>query len=271
MTIESRLKGLRKAIDRNLDKYLPAGGKKDILSRAMRHSVFSGGKRIRPIFTIESCVACGGGASRAMPTACAIEFAHTYSLIHDDLPSMDDDDYRRGKPACHKAFGEANAILAGDGLLTLAFNILSKEPDPKKGAAAIRELSEAIGHRGMVAGQALDLETKGKRKNAEEAREINLLKTAKLFEASAKMGGIAAGAPRREIDALASFGLLTGMAFQAIDDIMDRERPASGAVMAETLEECVSLTEKAKGYLKAFGRPARALMETADLILYRTE
>ena len=139
---------------------MPKG--KDALSAAMRYSIFSGGKRIRPVLTIESARACRGSLEGALPAAAAVEMVHTYSLIHDDLPAMDNDDLRRGRPACHKVFGEANAILAGDALLTLAFNIIAKNTEPAMGIRIIEELSRASGARGMVGGQALDLEFRGK-------------------------------------------------------------------------------------------------------------
>lgn len=247
-------------IKNNLEKYLPAGG--DIIKKAMRYSVLSGGKHIRPLIMIEACTLCKGSVKDAMPVACAIEFIHTYSLIHDDLPSMDNDDFRRGKPTCHKIFGEANAILAGDALLTLAFNIIAKYAKPKIGLNIIKEVSEAIGVDGMVGGQALDIEfEKAKKKDKDILKKINLLKTAKLFEVSAKSGALIAGAGSREVKALQGFGLYFGLSFQAADDHLDGE--------SKTRKEAFSLIEKAKKELKIFGKRAEILRTIADYVVKR--
>ncbi len=246
-------------IDKALLKYLPKA--KDALSEAMRYSVLSGGKRIRPVLAIEASRACGGRIKDIMPCACAIEFVHTYSLIHDDLPAMDDDDFRRGKPACHKAFGEAIAILAGDALLTLAFNIIAKHPEPKVGLNIIKELSDALGCNGMVGGQALDLKFKNKKKDKNILNKINLLKTARLFEVSAKAGALVAGARQREVRALQRFGLYLGLSFQIIDDYLDGESKAR--------EEARVLIERAKEKIEIFAEKANALRKIADSILYR--
>jgi len=262
MRIEDYLKTQKTLIDGELDKLLPSGkeGPKTI-HKAMRYSVFSGGKRIRPIIAIESAKTCGGRMKDVLAIACSIELVHTYSLIHDDLPGMDDDDYRRGEPACHKVFGEGAAILAGDALLTLAFSIMAKSG--KADLEAIRELSKAIGAEGMIGGQALDLEYKGKRKSRARSARINRLKTAKLFEVSAKLGTMAASAGKREVEAMTGFGEKIGIVFQAVDDILDREAPPG------SIRECERLTEKAKGYLKIFGKRADRLKEIADHILTR--
>ena len=248
-------------IDKKLSRYLPrknsSPGK---LAEAMRYSVFSGGKRIRPVITIEAYKVCGKRDHACLPEACAIELVHTYSLIHDDLPGMDDDDYRRGKKSCHKVFGEANAILAGDALLTLAFNVLSK--GSKKGKTALKtieELSDAIGYAGMAGGQALDLDNS----RAANTDLINKLKTAKLFEVSAKIGGITAGAGAKEIKALAKFGLLFGVAFQAADDIADGECN-KGNKARQKIEK---LIREAKSALNIFGNKACRLKEIADQVV----
>lgn len=246
-------------INRNLEKYLPRGD--GVIKKAMRYSVLSGGKRIRPILLIESYSLFGGQIKDAMPIACAIEFIHTYSLIHDDLPAMDDDDLRRGKEACHKVFGEANAILAGDALLTLAFNIMAKYTKPEIGLDIIKEISAAIGADGMVGGQALDLGFKKQRTDKNTLKKINLLKTAKLFEASAKSGAILAGAGSKEANALKKFGLYFGMSFQAVDDHLDGE--------TDVREGAFLLIEKAKKELKIFGKKADRLKKIADYAVKR--
>lgn len=247
-------------IDRNLKKYLPKG--QDALSKAMRYSVLSGGKRIRPILAIEAARVCGS-VKKIMPVACAIEFVHTYSLIHDDLPAMDDDDYRRGKPACHKVFGEAIAILAGDALLTMAFNIIAKHTDYKVGLNIIKELSDALGCDGMAGGQALDIKFKNKRKDNNILNKINLLKTARLFEVSAKAGALVAGARQREARVLQKFGLYLGLSFQIVDDYLDGE--------GKGREEAELLIGEVKSELNIFGKKADRLKEIADHLLKRTK
>lgn len=246
-------------IEESLKKHLPKGN--DPLSKAMRYSVFSGGKRIRPIITIESALACRGDSGPAIPAAAAIELVHTYSLIHDDLPAMDDDDLRRGKPTCHKVFGEATAILAGDALLTLAFNIISRTAKPAIGMRIIEELSSAIGDKGMVAGQALDMAFQHKPKNGALAKKINILKTAKLFSAAAKIGAMTAGSGAKEMLALEKFGLDFGLSFQMVDDDLDGE----GAKRSEA----ASLIERAKNDLAIFGGRADRLKVIVDDMLKR--
>lgn len=248
-------------VEKNLNKYLPSPA--NALKKAMRYSVLSGGKRIRPIITIESAKICGGSVKNAMPVACAIEFMHAYSLIHDDLPAMDNDDFRRGKPSCHKAFGEAIAILAGDALLTLAFNIIAKNARPEIGLAVIRDVSDAIGVNGMAGGQALDLEFQKNRKSKKFLNKINSLKTARLFEVSAKAGALTAGATQRQAKALQEFGFFFGMSFQAVDDRLDGENARRNEA------ECFSA--KAKQKLKIFGKKADRLKDISDHILRRTK
>ncbi len=246
-------------IEEALKRYLPKGD--DVLSKAMRYSVFSGGKRVRPVLTIESAKACGGSLKAALPAAIAVELVHTYSLIHDDLPAMDNDDLRRGKPTCHKVFGEANAILSGDALLTLAFNIIAKNTKPALGIKIIEELSRASGVEGMVTGQALDLEFRDKVKNKTITERIDTLKTAELFSAAAKIGALTAGAGAKEIKALGSFGLDFGLSFQMADDFIDGES-------ADNIEAKL-LAEKANKELAIFGGRARKLKEMADYLADR--
>lgn len=270
MGLEDYLKQSGSLIDKALDKYLPSVEiEPKIIHQAMRYSVFSGGKRIRPIIVAEACKACGGRPGEALIIGCAVEMAHTYSLVHDDLPSMDDDDFRRGKPTNHKVFGEANAILAGDALLTLAFNILAVHLEPEKGAAAIKELSEAIGTYGMVGGQAIDLSSKGKRIGVRKQNSINRLKTARLFEASAKLGAIAAGASLKKIKAMADFGASIGMAFQIVDDIMDNEGYSGLFSKRRVRQEAEAITARARNALKIFGGRADTLKDVADRLLKR--
>lgn len=261
---------LKNAIDRQLRKYLSSKDRysKKILD-VMRYSVLGGGKRIRPILVIESCLACGGSVSEALPAGCAVELIHAYSLIHDDLPSMDDDDYRRGKPTCHKVFGEAAAILAGDALLPLAFNIISRELKPERAAKVVGELSEAIGVNGMVLGQALDLEYKDKKKGKDIIEYINRMKTAKLFEASTKLGAIAAGASRKTVDALGRFGILLGISYQIVDDIIDGSDYTNIFGPDRVRVDSQGLIERAKNGLDILGKKADRLKVLADLVLKR--
>ena len=271
MTIERCMANIKGTIDAALDKYLPS--EKDeprAIHKAMRYSVFSGGKRLRPIIAMESAKACGGRPKDILPLACAVELVHAYSLIHDDLPSMDDDDYRRGKPSCHKAFGEANAILTGDALLTLAFNVISRNSNPKLGLAAVKELSRAIGTCGIVGGQALDLICKDRRKDERMLERINRLKTSKLFEVSARLGAMAAGSKVKEIKAMAAFGSDLGMAFQIVDDIIDRGDYVKKFGIARARGDAEQLIERAKSKLAIFGAGAKNLKAIAEHILSRT-
>jgi geranylgeranyl diphosphate synthase type II len=192
------------------------------LQEAMRYSLFAGGKRLRPLLVLMASEACLGPFDEALPAAAAVEMVHTYSLIHDDLPAMDDDDFRRGIPTCHKRFDEATAILAGDALLTLAFECLTDLP---AGAAAecVRELAAAAGAAGMVGGQSDDLNAASGPGTLEWLESLHARKTGALLEASLRMGGIVAGADREQLDALTQYGRAVGLAFQIADDLLDVE------------------------------------------------
>ena len=267
MDLKRYLETTKSLIDKALDAYLPPGDKEPkSLHRAMRYSVFPGGKRIRPIIVLASAEACGA-LKGALPAACAVEFVHTYSLVHDDLPVMDDDDYRREKPSCHRKFGEANAILAGDGLLTLAFNIIASDMPPSIAASAAKELSGAIGTFGMVGGQAADIESQDKKKSPKELERINRLKTARLFEASSKLGAITAKSDGRKTKALSDYGERLGMAFQAVDDILDGDGSVKLFGDARARLYARDLIEKAKAALKPFGARAEKLEAIADHVL----
>ena len=209
-----------KIIDQALDKYLPCGGK---LAEAMRYSALAPGKKFRPKLVLAACEAVGGKAEKALPVACAIEFVHVYSLIHDDLPAMDDDDYRRGQPASHKKFGEAVAILAGDALSTLAFEVIASDVPSDKVAAITVELTQALGIRGMVGGQIDDLESEGKEINLEMMRSIHVRKTGALIRAAVRGGAIIGGATFDELKSLTLYAEHLGVAFQIMDDIKDVE------------------------------------------------
>jgi geranylgeranyl diphosphate synthase type II len=217
----------RDVVEKALDGVLPPAREEPrVLHRAMRYSMFAGGKRLRPILCLLAGEACGARTSAILPVACAIECVHTYSLIHDDLPCMDDDDLRRGRPSCHKVFGEAIALLAGDGLLTLAFETLARGiRDARRAAAVATELARAAGTRGMVGGQTRDLLAERTRPTRRDLERIHRGKTAALVAASLRMGALAAGARARTVDRLGRFGLLAGHAFQITDDVIDVRSP----------------------------------------------
>lgn len=193
------------------------------LAEAMRYSVMAGGKRLRPLLALMAAEACGADPVEALPAACALELVHTYSLVHDDLPAMDDDDLRRGRPTCHKAFDEATAVLAGDGLLTLAFEVIVRHTRrPEAAVACVRALAEAAGPAGMVGGQMADLEAEGRTDGTLEKLEaIHRRKTGALLCAALRMGAAVAGAPEPVARALDSYGHAVGLAFQIVDDLLD--------------------------------------------------
>jgi len=201
-----------------LDRILPPEDRMpQEIHRAMRYSVFAGGKRLRPVLAIMTYRWAGGKSERIFPVASAIELIHTYSLIHDDLPAMDDDDFRRNKPTCHRVFGEAIAILAGDALSALAFEILAKYGN----ARVVREVAEAIGTDGLVGGQVLDILGEGKPVSEEDVKNIHIRKTAALFAASARVGAILARSDRKTLDAITRYATNIGLAFQITDDVLD--------------------------------------------------
>lgn len=214
-------------IESALDGYLPAVDTlPPRLHEAMRYSVFAGGKRIRPILLLAACEAVGGQLSSALPAACALEMIHSYSLIHDDLPSMDDDDFRRGQPTNHKVYGEAAAILAGDGLLTEAFILLSnpaivRDVDATKLIEVIHLLAKNSGSRGMVGGQVVDMESEEKAIDLPTLEYIHTHKTGALIVAAMEIGAIIGGASKEQRRALCRYGEAAGLAFQIADDILD--------------------------------------------------
>ncbi len=215
---EQRLK-----IDEALSRWFAAGDEKVL--QAVRYSLLLPSKRLRPIFCLETCRGFLGSDARALPAAMALEMVHTYSLVHDDLPAMDNDDLRRGKPTNHKVFGDAHAILAGDALLTSAFEVLGKAGSSETSAKAridwVVELSEAAGIAGMVLGQALDMEASGRTAAVEELESLHRKKTGALLAASVVMGGIAAGVDQSILNGLRAFALDMGLAFQIQDDVLD--------------------------------------------------
>jgi geranylgeranyl diphosphate synthase type II len=214
------------AVDAALERYLPPESDRPAtLHRAMRYSVFAGGKRLRPILVIAGAEAVGGRMDDVMPTACAMELIHTYSLVHDDLPAMDDDDFRRGVPTNHKVFGEAMAILAGDALLTLAFRLIAANfevaAEPRRLGAVLADVADAAGHAGMVGGQVVDLESEGRQVDAGTVDYIHAHKTGALIRASLRVGAIICGGRPADVEALGAAGSGLGLAFQIVDDVLD--------------------------------------------------
>lgn len=210
----------REIIDRYINQYIPPSDQyPQVLHEAIHYSVKAGGKRLRPILALAAYEACGGTNQIIYPAAAAVELIHTYSLIHDDLPCMDDDDLRRGQPTLHKKFNEAVALLAGDALHDLAFELMAKTGNP----LAIRELAEAIGTSGMLAGQMADIEAEGRQLDVDEITFIHSRKTGKLIRGTVRIGAILAGASEEYVEAISRYGEKIGLAFQIIDDILDIE------------------------------------------------
>jgi geranylgeranyl diphosphate synthase, type II len=281
----------QKMVDAALEAYLPKPTVKPVtIHKAMRYSVFAGGKRLRPILCLAAAECCGGDPAEALPLACAIECIHTYSLIHDDLPCMDDDDLRRGMPTSHKVFGEGIAVLAGDALLTFAFELAAKASGwpryPLK--EIIQELAIAAGSRRLIAGQVIDLESEGKRVSLPELRFIHASKTAALLRASMRLGAMSANATPARLESLSKFGNSLGLAFQVIDDILDVTqssetlgKSAGKDIAAEKatypsvigLEQsrkvAKRLTDDAHRHLGYFGRKADILHDIANYLLDR--
>jgi geranylgeranyl diphosphate synthase, type II len=281
----------QKMVEEALQSYLPKPSiKPKTIHKAMRYSVFAGGKRLRPILCLAAAECCGGEASAALPLACAIECIHTYSLIHDDLPCMDNDDLRRGMPTSHKVFGEAIAVLAGDALLTFAFELAAQVPGwPRHSLKdVIRELAIASGSRSLIAGQVLDLESEGKSVSLPMLRFIHESKTAALLRATVRLGAMSANATPARLECLSEFGMALGLAFQVIDDILDvtqssetlgksagkdlvSEKATYPSLIGLEASRKVAkrLTEEAHRTLMPFARKAEILHGLADYLLDR--
>ncbi len=282
----------RKRVDRALDAALPKEDRKPAtIHKAMRYSLFAGGaKRLRPILCLAAADACGGDAREAMPLACAVECVHTYSLIHDDLPAMDNDDFRRGQPTCHKVFGEGMAVLAGDALLTFAFALVARAKtwpgyDMR---LLVDELAVTAGSLKLIAGQVADLEGEGKKIDIAQLRFIHECKTAALLTTSIRFGAMSASADAARLRALTTFGRSLGLAFQVIDDILDvtqtseklgksagKDLAAQKATYPALLglegarAEARRLTARAHAALRPFGDNGDQLRALADHLLAR--
>ena len=280
-----------KTVNVALDKFLPSDKTRPAtIHKAMRYSLFAGGKRMRPALCLAAAAACGGREADALPLACAVECIHTYSLIHDDLPAMDNDDFRRGKPTNHKVFGEGIAVLAGDALLTQAFEIATQAKGwpryPHRDL--ILEIAKASGSLQLVAGQVADLEGEGKKLSVDELRYIHERKTSALLCCAVRLGGMSANCTAAQLKALTDFGYHVGLAFQVIDDILDVTQTSeqlgktAGKDAAEQkatypaivgLEKsrqiAEQLTAKAFASLKTFKGRAVALEALAEFLLGR--
>jgi geranylgeranyl diphosphate synthase type II len=278
-------------VETALDALLPPGdAPPPVIHQAMRYSVFAGGKRVRPILSIEAARIFSDPPRSVLPVACAVEFIHTYSLIHDDLPALDNDDLRRGRPTCHKQFGDAMAILAGDALLTRAFEVLAGADLPaERRVALIREIATAAGTvDGMVGGQVADLQAEGRPIDPAILEYIHRSKTAALIRASVVAGAIAGGGGEAEVERLRRFGENIGLAFQVVDDILDVEE--SSATLGKTAgkdqtqkkatypalygleksrETANHLVARAHAELAPFGARAQRLAELADFLVAR--
>ena len=281
----------QKKVDAALDTFLPPESTKPAtIHKAMRYSIFAGGKRLRPVICLATAEMLGGKAAQALPLACAVECIHTYSLIHDDLPCMDNDDFRRGKPTSHKVFGEAIAVLAGDALLTIAFEMAAScQSWPRYSHAdVIHEVAVAAGSQALIGGQVADAEGEGKRISPEELRYIHQNKTAALITTSIRLGAMSANATPAQLKHLTEFGQSLGLAFQVIDDILDvtqtseklgksagKDLKAQKATYPALLglekaqKEADKLTARARAALKPLGKAAEPLTAIADYLLDR--
>ena len=257
----------------------------------MRYSLFAGGKRLRPILCLAAAEACRGKIDHALPLACALECIHTYSLVHDDLPSMDNDDFRRGRPTCHRVFGEGVAVLAGDALLTIAFEIVSRAKPSRRYdmSTLLREFAVAAGSQKLIAGQVADLEAERKNVSRRELQFIHENKTAAILKSSVRLGAMSADVDARKLSAITGFGQRLGLAFQIIDDILDvtqtseilgksagKDAVAQKATypavigLEKSRAEARRLTREAHNALSVFaGRNAEPLHALANYLLER--
>ncbi len=292
--VTAHLTARSRVVEAALDRLLPpAAASPARLHEAMRYSAQAGGKRLRPALVMDACACVGGQPEAVLPTACALECIHTYSLIHDDLPCMDDDDLRRGRPSCHKQFDEATALLAGDALLTLAFALTAANATAagiraEQALRATAELAEAAGAPGMVGGQMLDLLAEGQRPTHELVEAIHLRKTTALLRCSVRCGAILGGGSEAQIDALSQYGTALGLAFQIVDDILDiegdeaqlgkpigsdlgHEKATWPAVhgLAASKERAADLAEEAVAALADFGSVADPLRALARFVVER--
>jgi geranylgeranyl diphosphate synthase type II len=267
MDAKNLLAGYKDAVEGELQRILSR--RDTLLFQAMRYSVLCGGKRFRPLLLLSAADAFGTGLRRTLPFACAVELIHNYSLIHDDLPALDDDDYRRGRPSCHKAFGEDIALLAGDSLLTLAFEVMAAAEMPKSRLArkdqVIKEVAQLAGVEGMIGGQLLDITFSVDNAAKDSLHELMLKKTGALIVASVRAGAVLGGAPRSKLEGLTEYGKNVGLAFQVKDDIHDAATTRKKASFAKPNYVTVFGREKAGLVLKQSVRAALAALKTASI------
>jgi geranylgeranyl diphosphate synthase type II len=291
MDLKSYLADRAALVDAAMDAYLPSAKERPgTIHEAMRYAVFAGGKRLRPVLCLAAAEACGGQTADALAPACAVELMHTYSLVHDDLPAMDDDDLRRGRPTCHKAYGEGMAVLCGDALLTEAFLVLSHTPVTTRYGTRdyIAELAETGSSRKLIGGQVMDLEGEGKKLAKRDLVRIHESKTAALLTSSLRLGAMTANATSAKLSALTDFGRNLGLAFQVIDDILDVTQSTeilgktAGKDMAvekatypsiiglsKSRKEADCLTQAAMASLKTLASKGSRLQEIAAHLLMR--
>lgn len=291
MDLKSYLAARAAEVDAALDGFLPkAKARPATIHAAMRYCVFAGGKRLRPVLCLAAAEACGGEISNALAPACAVELMHTYSLVHDDLPAMDDDDLRRGRPTCHKVYGEGMAVLCGDALLTESFIVLAQTTPTKRYGSRdyIAELAETGGSRKLIGGQVMDLEGEGKKLTKRDLVRIHEAKTAALLTTSLRLGAMTANATPAKLEALTIFGRALGLAFQVIDDILDVtqstevlgktagkdqavEKSTYPAILGldASRREAARLTQAAMSALQPLGSKAARLQEIASHLLKR--
>ena len=261
-------------IENALRKYLPApSSPPPEIHEAMRYAVLNGGKRFRPLLVLSACEAVGGGVKQALIPACAIEMIHAYSLVHDDLPALDNDPMRRGKPTCHRQFGEALAILTGDALLTRAFQLLGEVKPPEKAIRLLREVAQAAGTQGMIGGQVADilLSKNGFRRPADLSTldTISRHKTGRLIEAGVMVGAIMGTDVLAKLRRIQRFGAALGLAFQVVDDIMDGDGYLQLMNPDQAQQKVQGLLRKAKQEAESFGRKGKGLLELADFLWKR--
>jgi geranylgeranyl diphosphate synthase type II len=291
MDLTSYLADRAALVDAAMDAYLPTAEERpSTIHEAMRYAIFAGGKRLRPVLCLAAAEACGGETADALAPACAVELMHTYSLVHDDLPAMDDDDLRRGRPTCHKVYGEGMAVLCGDALLTEAFLVLSQAPVTKRYGTRdyIAELAETGGSRKLIGGQVMDLEGEGKKLTKRDLVRIHEAKTAALLTTSLRLGAMTANTTPAKLAALTDFGRNLGLAFQVIDDILDVtqstevlgktagkdqavEKATYPSIMGleASRKEAAKLTKAAMDSLKPLGKKRKRLEEIATYLLKR--
>ena len=291
MDLKTYLAARATEVDAALDSFLPKAKERPAtIHAAMRYCIFAGGKRLRPVLCLAAAEACGGDISAALAPACAVELMHTYSLVHDDLPAMDDDDLRRGRPTCHKVYGEGMAVLCGDALLTESFIVLAQTTPTKRYGTRdfIAELAETGGSKKLIGGQVMDLEGEGKKLTKRDLVRIHEAKTAALLTTSLRLGAMTANATPAKLAALTDFGHALGLAFQVIDDILDVtqttemlgktagkdqavEKSTYPAILGldASRKEAARLTQAAMDALRPFGSKAARLLEIATHLLKR--